>query len=213
MPSNSQPHVKNGQDSGSENEVWHLRRRHFLGAATGITAVVGITAAAYPFLESLLPSEKARAEGGPVAVDIAALRPGEQTTVIWRGKPVWILHRTSDEIRALSSEALRTELRDPDSDESEQPEYARNSNRSLRPEYFVCIASCTHLGCVPLLQAGIEQGTEDGPPAPGYFCPCHGSKFDLAGRVFKHVPAPKNLVVPPYRFASDGKVIIGAGAA
>lgn len=189
---------------------FELRRRHFLGVATGVTAAVGLAAFAYPFVESLRPSKKALARGGPVTVGLRGIAPGEQKTVMWRGKPVWVLHRTPQEIRALSSQTLRADLRDPDSDKSEQPEYAHNANRSMRPEYFVCIASCTHLGCVPLLRTDGIRSAEGDEFSAGYFCPCHGSKFDLAGRVFKDVPAPTNLTVPPYHFIGGDKLVVGA---
>jgi len=186
-----------------------LPRRRFLKIATGITAALGASAAAYPFLESLLPSAKARAEGGPVTVDLGQLAAGEQTMVTWRGKPVRILHRTAREIESLSRQDLLPELRDPASQNSQQPDYARNAGRSRRPEFFVCVASCTHLGCIPLLESDLKRVAPTDAAVAGYFCPCHGSRFDLAGRVFRDVPAPTNLVVPPYYFAGDDKVVIG----
>lgn len=199
--------------SDDQDEGFARQRRHFLEVAAGCTAAVGISATAYPFLESLLPSARARAEGGPVAVDLTRIEPGEQTTVVWRGRPVWVLHRTPEEIDELSSADLRSRLRDPNSDDSEQPEYAHNAVRSQRPEYFVCVANCTHLGCVPLLLGNNDDRAMPGDPPVEYICPCHGSRFDLAGRVFKGVPAPRNLVVPPYHFVGDDKLVIGTGAA
>lgn len=211
MSSKKQQKTPRSRQPREQEIVAH--RRHFLQVATGVTATVGVAATAYPFVASLLPSAKARAKGGPVTVEPGGIKPGEQLTVIWRGKPVWVLHRTEHEIRELSSPALQSELRDPDSSESQQPDYARNTNRSRRPEYFVCIASCTHLGCVPQLLGDEEPGSAGGKPRAGYFCPCHGSKFDLAGRVFRGVPAPTNLVVPPYRYLKNGKLQIGKDSA
>ncbi len=182
-------------------------RRLWLGAAT-VAGGGGLVATAVPFVSSLAPSEKARALGAPIDVDLSSLRPGELRTVEWRGKPVFVLHRTPVMIEALSRhDAL---LADPQSRRSEQPEAARNARRSSRPELAVIEAVCTHLGCVPTFRP--TPGSPDiGAQWPGgFYCPCHGSKFDLAGRVFKNVPAPTNLTVPPYRFLSETALLIGA---
>lgn len=182
-------------------------RRLWLGAATAAGGA-GLPAGAVPFVASLAPSEKARALGAPVDVDLSSLRPGELRTVEWRGKPVFVLRRTPEMIEALSRhDAL---LADPQSRRSEQPEAARNAQRSIRPELVVIEAVCTHLGCVPTFRP--TPGSADiGAQWPGgFYCPCHGSKFDLAGRVFKNVPAPTNLTVPPYRFRSESALLIGA---
>ena len=206
--SQSQPDKPAKQESSAESKL-SVQRRHVLTVAAGVTAAVGIAGSAYPFLASLKPSARAKAEGGPVTVDIDKIDPGQQKTVIWRGKPVWILHRTAEEIRELADKTLLSALRDPDSNESSQPAFAHNATRSLKPEYFVCVATCTHLGCIPLLQTNHPQDILSGDLTAAYLCPCHGSKFDLAGRVFKDVPAPKNLVVPPYRYAATGKLVVG----
>ncbi len=188
-------------------------RRRVLRLATYGLSAVGVGFAATPFVLSMLPSERARAAGGPVTVDIDKLAPGQMITVSWRGKPVWILRR-SPEMLASLSEARRF-LVDPDSRvESQQPPYARNPHRAIRPEIFVAVGLCTHLGCVP--DERFEPGEASGLGADwpgGFFCPCHGSKFDLAGRVWKNVPAPTNLVIPPYRFPVDGQVEIGVDPA
>jgi ubiquinol-cytochrome c reductase iron-sulfur subunit len=182
-------------------------RRLWLGAATAAGSA-GLVATAVPFVASLAPSEKARALGAPVDVDVGSLRPGELRTVEWRGKPVFVLRRTPEMIDALARhDAL---LADPQSRRSEQPEAARNALRSSRPDLAVIEAVCTHLGCVPTFRP--TPGSPDiGAQWPGgFYCPCHGSKFDLAGRVFKNVPAPTNLSVPPHRFLSEAVLLIGA---
>jgi ubiquinol-cytochrome c reductase iron-sulfur subunit len=180
-------------------------RRHFLTIATVVTGVAGAGVASIPFLASLKPSARAQALGAPVEVPLGSIQPGEMVRVLWRGKLVFVLRR-SEEMLARIPETLG-ELRDPDSEVAEQqPEYAANETRSVRPEWLVVEGSCTHLGCAPL---------EDFDPRPvegwggGFFCPCHGSKFDLAGRVFKGVPAPTNLRVPPHRFVRDDLILIG----
>lgn len=184
-----------------------LSRRHFLTVATSVAGGVGVVLAATPFVASFKPSARAQAMGGPVEVDISKLEDGAMVRVVWRGKPVWVLRRDKDMLARI--EAGGPVLRDPESNESEQPEYARNGLRSIRPEILVIVGVCTHLGCAPI------ERFEVGPPdlgadwQGGFFCPCHGSKFDLAGRVFAGVPAPTNLPVPPYRFVGDNLVLIG----
>lgn len=185
-------------------------RRRFLVTATATVAGVGLIASLYPFLASLWPSERTKVAGAPVQVNLSKLEPGQQITVEWRGKPVWILRRTPEMLNRMVTEAHRARLLDPDSSTTtQQPEYARNPARSIHPEHLVVVAICTHLGCVPTFRpdlAPTDLGTEwDG----GYFCPCHGSRFDLAGRVYKSVPAPTNLVIPPYRYVGDSVVEIG----
>ena len=175
--------------------------------ATSVTGGVGLVAMAVPFVASLGPSERARALGGPVEVQLQAIQPGELRTVEWRGKPVFVLRRSQDMIDALARHDDL--LADPRSKRTNEPEYARNEARSTRPELAVLVAVCTHLGCTPTFRP--EPRSPDlGMSWPGgFYCPCHGSKFDLAGRVFKNVPAPTNLEVPPYRFASDTTLFIG----
>lgn len=181
-------------------------RRLWLGAAT-VAGSAGLVATTVPFVASFAPSEKARALGAPVDVDLGSLRPGELRTVEWRGKPVFVLRRTPEMIDALARhDGL---LADPQSRRSEQPEAARNTLRSSRPDLAVIEAVCTHLGCVPTFRP--TPGAADiGADWPGgFYCPCHGSKFDLAGRVFKNVPAPTNLTVPPHRFLAEAVLSIG----
>jgi len=186
-------------------------RRHFLTVATAVTGIVGAGVAAVPFLASLKPSSRAQALGAPVEVPLGSIEKGEMIRVMWRGRVVYVVRRDQAMLERLPQS--RPFLADPDSEvEQQQPDYARNETRSVRPEYLVLVGACTHLGCAPL------QKFEVGPSPDwfgGFFCPCHGSKFDLAGRVYKHVPAPTNLVVPPYRFVHDDLLMIGvdAGAA
>jgi ubiquinol-cytochrome c reductase iron-sulfur subunit len=184
-----------------------LGRRRFLGAATGVTSAVGIAFAAVPFLASWKPSARAQALGAPVEVDISKLDDGALLRVEWRGKPVWVLKRTPEMIDRLSQ--ADDMVRDPGSEQPQQPEYAANKLRSIKPEVLVVIGTCTHLGCSPTPR--FEFGAEDlGADWPGgFFCACHGSKFDLAGRVWKGVPAPLNLVVPPHKYIDDATVLVG----
>ena len=180
-------------------------RRHFLTVATAVTGAVGVGFAAVPFLSSLKPSARAQALGAPVEMPIGAMQPGEMVRVIWRGKLVFVLRRSEAMLATLGD--IVGELRDPDSAVVEQqPEYAANETRSVKPEYLVVEGSCTHLGCAPLQD--FEPRPVEGWPG-GFFCPCHGSKFDFAGRVFKGVPAPTNLRVPPYRFVRNDLILIG----
>lgn len=185
-------------------------RRRLLIKATAVAGVVGIGTAVWPFIAAWRPSARARAYGAPVDVDVSRIEPGAQITVVWRGKVVWVLHRTPQILQGLAGPLLTSRLRDPDSlESSQQPAYARNPTRSIKPQFLVVVGLCTHLGCVPLFQP--EAATQDlGAAWPGgYFCPCHGSMFDFAGRVFKGVPAPTNLVVPPHRYLSSDVVRIG----
>ena len=185
-------------------------RRKLLVAATAVTGGAGLVAASIPFIRSMSPSERARAAGSPVELDISKIQVGMQVTVEWRGRPVWILRRTPEMLDRLRQPVLRRRLRDPDSEvASQQPEYVANEFRAIKPELFVVIGICTHLGCVPNFrpEVGPPDLGEDWPG--GYFCPCHGSKFDFAGRVYKNVPAPTNLVIPPYRYIGDSAIEIG----
>jgi ubiquinol-cytochrome c reductase iron-sulfur subunit len=181
-------------------------RRHFLAVATAVTGGVGIAAAAIPFLSSLQPSARAQALGAPVEVPLGSLDPGEMVRIIWRGRLVFVLRRDEAMLERLPKS--RDMLRDPDSAVAEQqPEYAVNEHRSVKPEFLVIEGSCTHLGCAPLAQ--FQVGPSDD-WFGGFFCPCHGSRFDLSGRVYSGVPAPTNLRVPPYRFIRDDVIMIGA---
>lgn len=189
-----------------ENKTDNGRRTLVIAtAAVGGGAVAG---AAVPFLASLSPSERAKAAGAPVEADISKLQPGEMMTVEWRGKPVWILRRTKEQLASLAK--VKGEMADPDSVRSEQPEYCKNEHRSIKEEYLVTIGICTHLGCSP--SSKFQPGAEGGMGADwqgGFLCPCHGSTFDLAGRVFKNKPAPDNLPVPPHKYLADTKLLIG----
>ncbi|UJF24564.1 ubiquinol-cytochrome c reductase iron-sulfur subunit [Suttonella sp. R2A3] len=185
------------------------RRKMLIAASTGVSAV-GAAFVAVPFLSSWLPSERAKAIGAPVAVDITKLKPGAMQTTLWQGKVVFVLRRTEEMLGTLSQ--LDDVLRDPNSDESLQPEFAKNEARAQRDDVMVMLGICTHLGCAPLLQTAEEGRSARGDSAwlGGFFCPCHGSKFDYAGRVYKGVPAPTNLVVPPYQFDGENVVVVGA---
>jgi ubiquinol-cytochrome c reductase iron-sulfur subunit len=187
-----------------------LRKRRMLLAATAGAGGVALVGTIVPFVETMEPSEAVKAAGAPVEVDVGSIGPGRLITVEWRGKPVWILHRTDAMLALLGNHDQM--LVDPASKQDQQPPYAANPTRSIRPPFFVAVAICTHLGCVPTFRP--EAGAPDiGANWPGgFYCPCHGSRFDLAGRVFKNVPAPLNLEVPPYRFLSDTRMLIGAGA-
>jgi ubiquinol-cytochrome c reductase iron-sulfur subunit len=184
-------------------------RRHFLTAATAGMGAVGVVFTAVPFIESWKPSARAKALGAPVEVDLAKLEPGAMLTVMWRGSPIYIVHRTKEMLDRLAGNDPN--LRDPASDESDQPLYAKNETRAREPEYLVVIGTCTHLGCLPKtrFEPGSVQIDVPGGWPGGFFCPCHGSKFDLAGRVFKGVPAPTNLRVPPYAFRDKTMLIVG----
>jgi ubiquinol-cytochrome c reductase iron-sulfur subunit len=185
-------------------------RRHFLTVATVATGAVGAAFVAVPFLASWRPSARAKAMGAPVEVDISKLEPGAMVKVEWRGKAIFVVNRTPQMLAQL--EGVDAQLRDPGSDESEQPGFAKNPARAMKPEYLVLVGVCTHLGCAPLDKFAQGDVTVAADWPGGFFCPCHGSKFDMSGRVFKDVPAPTNLPVPPYRFLSDTRILIGAVA-
>ena len=182
-------------------------RRRFLTLATAVVGGVGTVGVAVPFIKSWNPSEKAKAAGAPVEYDVSKMMPGQLVRVQWRGKPVYVVRRTKEVLAGLEN-GHNDQLKDPESKEPQQPDYASNSHRSLDPEYLVALGVCTHLGCAPTYHAGDFNELVEG-VANGFFCPCHGSKFDMAGRVFQNVPAPTNLVVPPYMFKDDGSLLIG----
>ena len=187
-----------------------LSRRHFLAVATSVTGGVGIALTAVPFLASWKPSARAQAAGAPIEVDISKLEEGALLRVEWRGKPVWVLRRTQIMLERL--EKSKEKLRDPDSDESIQPPYAKNEFRAINENVLVLVANCTHLGCVPIDRFEVAPADLGPDWVGGFFCPCHGSKFDLSGRVFTGVPAPTNLTVPPYRFVDSNTIIVGEDA-
>lgn len=182
-------------------------RRRFLTNATVVAGAVGAGFAVVPFVSSMNPSARAQAAGAPVEADVSKLEPGQMMTVEWRGKPVWIVRRTERNLKDLPS--LNEQLSDPSSEMQQQPEYAKNETRSIKPEYSVLVGICTHLGCSPTYRPDIAPADLGPEWKGGFFCPCHGSRFDLAGRVYSGVPAPSNLVVPPYMFLSDTRILVG----
>jgi ubiquinol-cytochrome c reductase iron-sulfur subunit len=189
------------------NQEVDQSKRKFLIAATSVAGGVAVAAVAVPFVTSMLPSERAKAAGAPVEADISKIEPGSMITVEWRGKPVWIVNRNQDMLDNLSKH--NEGLSDPNLEVlTQQPEYCKNESRAIKSNIVVLVGICTHLGCSPSpkLQTGGDMGA-DWPG--GFFCPCHGSKFDLAGRVFKGSPAPTNLVVPPHKYLSDSVLLIG----
>ncbi|CAA0083707.1 Ubiquinol-cytochrome c reductase iron-sulfur subunit [BD1-7 clade bacterium] len=189
------------------NDGVNTSRRRFLATSTAVVGAAGAVGVAVPFLGSWAPSAKAKAAGAPVKADMSKLRPGELITVEWRGKPVYVMRRTEAQLKDLPS--LNDQLRDPESNASNQPEYAKNIDRSIKPEYSVLIGLCTHLGCAPKPRPEVAPADLGADWKGGFFCPCHGSKFDLAGRVYKGVPAPTNLEVPPYKYESELVITIG----
>ena len=185
------------------------KRRQFLISATSAMGGLGAAAVAVPFIGSWWPSAAAQAAGAPVEADISKLEMGQQMTIEWRQKPVWVIRRSTDVLNGLAK--IEDRLRDPDSAVLQQPPYAHNRYRSRKPEYLVLVGICTHLGCSPKYVPDVGSISGDWPG--GFYCPCHGSKFDLAGRVFSGVPAPINLEVPPYAFIDDNTLIIGQDTA
>ena len=190
----------------SKKEVDRSKRRFLIAATTAVGGVAAV-GAAVPFVMSMLPSEGAKAAGAPVEVDISKIEPGMMLNVEWQGKPVWVVNRTKAMLDALSK--LDSQMADPKSDIPQQPEYCKNATRSIKPEILVAVGICTHLGCSPTYRP--EMGPADlGPDwAGGFFCPCHGSRFDMAARVFAGAPAPTNLVIPKHKYLSDSRLLIG----
>ena len=182
-------------------------RRRFLTGATTVVGAVASAGVAWPFLSAWQPSERARAIGAPVEIAIGKLEAGQRIVAKWRGKPVWVVRRARESLAELG--AMEDQLRDPESQEDMQPDYARNEHRSIKDDYLVLVGLCTHLGCSPLYYRTTDNHPLGEDWKGGFFCPCHGSKFDLAGRVFKGVPAPSNLEVPPHRYASDSLIVVG----
>ena len=190
----------------SEKEMDRSKRR-FLIAATSAVGGIGVAVGAIPFVLSMMPSERARAAGAPVEVDISKIEPGMLLNIEWRGKPVWVVSRTKDMLDLMAKHD--DQLVDPKSEDNQQPEYCRNAHRSIKPEYLVAVGVCTHLGCSPAYRKDVgapDLGT-DWPG--GFFCACHGSSFDLAARVYKGVPAPVNLVIPPHKYLDDKRILVG----
>lgn len=190
------------------NDVVNKTRRRVLTAATTVVGAVGVVGVAVPFVGSWNPSAKAKAAGAPVKANISNIEPGQMITVEWRGKPVYIVRRTSEALAGLQKTINL--VSDPDSEVPQQPAYAQNATRAIKDEFLILLGLCTHLGCAPMFRPDVgatDLGGEEW--QGGFFCPCHGSKFDLAGRVYKGVPAPINLEVPPHAYESDSVVIIG----
>ncbi|PHV11285.1 ubiquinol-cytochrome c reductase iron-sulfur subunit [Chitinimonas sp. BJB300] len=190
------------------NQVDNSKRR-FLTLATGAVGGVAVVAVATPFIASFFPSERAKAAGAPVEVDISKLEPGQKIDVEWRGKPVWVVNRTKEMMDNMAK--IEAKLVDPSSEGSEQPEYAKNKGRSRedRANVLVALGVCTHLGCSPTFRPDLAPADLGAEWVGGFYCPCHGSKFDLAGRVYSGVPAPKNLDIPPYKYVSEGVLLVG----
>ncbi|WP_024973262.1 ubiquinol-cytochrome c reductase iron-sulfur subunit [Ralstonia pickettii] len=185
-----------------------LRLRRLLLQTTATVGGIGVVGTMLPFVQSMAPSNAAKSRGAPVEVSLGAVEPGVLVTVAWRGKPVWILHRTTAMLEGLGKHDDL--LSDPRSEQTQQqPAYARNVTRSLRPDFFVAIGICTHLGCIPTYRPDVSPADLGGRWPGGFFCPCHGSKFDLAGRVFRNVPAPLNLEIPPYEYQGEARLVIG----
>lgn len=190
----------------SKNEVDRSKRR-FLIAATAAVGGVATVATAIPFVLSMMPSARAKAAGAPVEADISKIEPGMLVAFEWRGKPVWVVNRTKEMLDLLAKNDDK--LADPKSEMPQQPEYCKNPTRSIKPQYLVAVGICTHLGCSPTYRKEVGPADLGADWPGGFFCPCHGSKFDLAARVFKGVPAPTNLVIPPHKYLSDTRILIG----
>jgi len=184
-----------------------IERRQFLTGTAAVLGGLGAGVAAIPFVSTFQPSERAKAIGAPVEANIDQIEPGQRVTYKWRGKPVWIIRRTEEQLAAL--EQMRDILADPDSVSSVQPEFAENNWRSLNQEYLVLVGICTHLGCSPSFRPLVGDAVMGADSVGGFYCPCHGSKFDLSGRVYAGVPAPTNMDVPPYKFLNESRILIG----
>jgi ubiquinol-cytochrome c reductase iron-sulfur subunit len=200
-------------ENSMSNDGVNTGRRRFITGATSVVGAAGFVGAAVPFIKSWYPSARAKAAGAPVRANIANVEPGQMITIEWRGRPIYVVRRTAETL--VNLEEMRPLLRDPDSTEEQQPTYISSATRAMpgHEEYLIIIGLCTHLGCAPHYRP--EVGAEDlggDEWLGGFFCPCHGSKFDLAGRVFKGVPAPTNLEVPPFRFETDTVLVIGEDA-
>jgi ubiquinol-cytochrome c reductase iron-sulfur subunit len=190
----------------SEQQV-DTGRRRFLTVATSAAGGVAAAAVATPFVLSFFPSERAKAAGAPVEVDISKLEAGQKINVEWRGKPVWVVNRTPEQVKNLPK--LDGKLVDPASEAPQQPDYCKNPHRSIKPEILVAVGICTHLGCSPTFRPDLAPADLGPEWLGGFYCPCHGSKFDLAARVYSGVPAPKNMEIPPHKYMSDTRLLIG----
>jgi ubiquinol-cytochrome c reductase iron-sulfur subunit len=190
----------------SEQQV-DTGRRRFLTVATSAAGGVAAAAVATPFVLSFFPSERAKAAGAPVEVDISKLEAGQKINVEWRGKPVWVVNRTPEQVKNLAK--LDGKLVDPKSEAPQQPEYCKNAHRSIKPEILVAVGICTHLGCSPTFRPDLAPADLGPEWLGGFYCPCHGSKFDLAARVYSGVPAPSNMEIPPHKYLSDTRLLVG----
>ncbi|BEV73325.1 MULTISPECIES: ubiquinol-cytochrome c reductase iron-sulfur subunit [unclassified Paludibacterium] len=190
----------------SEQQV-DAGRRRFLTVATSAVGGVAVAGVATPFVLSFLPSERAKAAGAPVEVDISKIEPGQMVNVEWQGKPVWLLSRTPTQVANLAK--LDDQMADPTSDMDQQPEYCKNRHRSIKPGLLVTVGICTHLGCSPTFRPDLAPADLGPDWLGGFYCPCHGSKYDLAARVYKSMPAPKNLLIPPHKYLSDTRILVG----
>ena len=190
-----------------DNHEINNGRRRFLILATSGAGGVAALGVATPFVASFFPSEKAKAAGAAVEIDVSKIESGQMMTAEWQGKPIWVVNRTAQQLKELK--ALDGAVSDPKSEVEQQPENCKNETRSIKPNIFVAIGICTHLGCSPTYRPDVAPADLGSAWKGGFFCPCHGSKFDMAGRVYKGVPAPTNLVVPPYKYLSDTTVLVG----
>ncbi|VVC76792.1 Ubiquinol-cytochrome c reductase iron-sulfur subunit [Aquicella siphonis] len=186
-------------------DVIDKNRRCFLRAATTAVGGIGLAAASVPFFSYWMPSADTEAAAAPMKIDISSLKPREQLTVPWRGMPIWVIYRDDEMLNSLDK--LTDKLRDPLSEQDQQPAYCKNTNRSIKPQYFISIGICTHLGCVPTYRPDVASVSPDW--LGGFYCPCHGSKYDLSGRVYQNVPAPLNLKIPRHMYVSDTEIMIG----
>jgi len=200
-------------ESGTLGDLGDARvdygKRRFLVAASSVVGGIGAAAAAVPFVMSFWPSERAKAAGAPVEIDISKIEPGQKIDIEWRGKVVWLINRTKAMLETLPK--LDGKMADPKSDANQQPAYCKNEYRSIKEAMLVAVGICTHLGCSPTFRPEIGPADLGADWLGGFFCPCHQSKFDLAGRVYKGVPAPTNLVIPPHKYLTDSVVVIGLG--
>ena len=191
------------------NDGVNTSRRRFLAASTAVVGAAGAVGVAVPFVGSWQPSARAKAAGAPVKVDLSKVKPGEMITVEWRGKPVYVVRRTEEQLKNMTT--LDGDLKDPNSEISKQPAYITDNTRAINPEYGIYVGLCTHLGCAPKFRPEVGPADLGAGWLGGFFCPCHGSRFDLAGRVYKGVPASSNLVVPPYRYVDGPGLLVVIG--
>lgn len=193
-----------------DNQEINQGRRRFLTLATAGAGGVATLGVAAPFVASWLPSEKAKAAGAPIEIDISKLEAGQMMIAEWRGKPIWVVNRTDQQLQGLDS--VKGQLADPDSMMEQQPEDCKNNTRSIKPNILVAVGICTHLGCSPTYRPDLAPADLGADWKGGFFCPCHGSKFDIAGRVYSSMPAPTNLVIPPHKYLNDTTIMVGSEA-